>query len=56
MSSKLGFEVSYGGRFDKSSGCNYVGGEVSVHGESYDPDNLSFFELEDICKEYGYKA
>ena len=56
MSSKLVFKVSYGGRFDKSLDCNYVGGEVSVHGQSYDPDNLSFFELKDICKDYRYKA
>jgi hypothetical protein len=48
MSSKLVFGVSYG--------CDYMGGNVCVHGESYDPDNLSFFELEDICKDYGYKA
>ncbi|XP_059431694.1 uncharacterized protein LOC132165226 [Corylus avellana] len=32
-----------------------MGGEVIVHGEGYDPDTLSFFELEDICKDYGYK-
>jgi hypothetical protein len=32
-----------------------VGGEVSVHHESYDLDELSFFVLEDISKEYGYK-
>jgi hypothetical protein len=56
MSLKLVFEVSYGGRFDRSSGCDYMGGNVCVHDESYDPDNLSFFELEDICKDYGYKA
>ncbi|XP_059461906.1 uncharacterized protein LOC132190900 [Corylus avellana] len=56
MSSKLVFEVSYGGRFDRSFGCKYVSGEVTVHSDSYDPDNLSFFEVEDICKDYGYKA
>jgi hypothetical protein len=39
-----------------NSGGDYMGENVCVHGESYDPDNLSFFELEDICKDYGYKA
>jgi hypothetical protein len=56
MSLKLVFKVSYMGQFDRSSGCDYMGGNVCVHSESYDPDNLSFFELEDICKDYGYKA
>ncbi|XP_059455044.1 uncharacterized protein LOC132185264 [Corylus avellana] len=56
MSSKLVFEVSYGGRFDWSSGCEYMGGEVTVHSDSYDLDHLSFLELKDICKSFGYKG
>jgi hypothetical protein len=31
------------------------GGEVVVHTESVDPDELSYFELEAICQPYGYK-
>ncbi|XP_059450972.1 uncharacterized protein LOC132181751 [Corylus avellana] len=52
--SNLVFEVRYGGRFDRQFGWVYVGGEVVVHHESYDPDKLSYFELEDMLKEYGY--
>jgi hypothetical protein len=31
-----------------------VGGEVAIHHKSYDPEKLSYFELEDISKLYGY--
>ncbi|KAB1205801.1 Ubiquitin-conjugating enzyme E2 variant 1A [Morella rubra] len=47
--------VHYGGRFSRNFGCSYVGGDVSVYDEAYDVDCLSFFELEDIVKAYGYK-
>ncbi|XP_062170546.1 uncharacterized protein LOC133876254 [Alnus glutinosa] len=52
---KLVVEVHFGGRFDQSFGCEYTGGEVELHKDSVDLDKLSFFEIEDICKEYGYK-
>ncbi len=52
---KLVVEVHFGGRFDRSFGCEYTGGEVELHKDSVDLDKLSFFEIEDICKEYGYK-
>lgn len=42
---KLVFEVSHG-----VGSSEYVGGEVVVHQESYDPDELSFFVLEDISR------
>jgi hypothetical protein len=32
------------------------GGEVALHTESVDPDELSYFELEAICRPYGYKS
>jgi hypothetical protein len=52
--SRLVFEIHYGGRFNKTIGCEYVGGEVAVHTESVDPDELSYFELEAIYRPYGY--
>jgi hypothetical protein len=52
---KLVVEVHFGGRFDRSFGCEYTGGEVELHEDSVDLDKLSFFEIEDICKEYRYK-
>ncbi|KAB1209378.1 hypothetical protein CJ030_MR6G016519 [Morella rubra] len=56
MSSEfLLFKVHYGGRFCRNFGCSYVGGDVSVYDEPYNPDCFSFFELEDIVKAYGYK-
>jgi len=55
-SSKLVVEVHFGGRFDWSFGCVYSGGEVEVHNINVDLDKLSYFETEDICKEYGYRV
>jgi hypothetical protein len=52
--SRLVFEIHYGGRFNRTIGCEYVGGEVAVHTESVDPDELLYFELEAICRPYGY--
>jgi hypothetical protein len=46
--SRLLFEIHYGGRFNRTVGCEYVGGEVAVHTECVDPDELSYFELEAI--------
>jgi hypothetical protein len=54
-SSELVVEVHYGGRFDRRFGCVYVGGEVEVHHEKVDLDKLSYFEIEGICKKYGYR-
>jgi hypothetical protein len=50
------FEVHYGGRFDKTVECQYMGGEVVVHTESVESDELSHFELEAIYRPYGYKS
>lgn len=49
-------EFHYGGRFDRSFGCEYVGGKVAIHKDIVDPDKLSYFDLEDICKGYGYQS
>ncbi|KAB1228152.1 hypothetical protein CJ030_MR2G000728 [Morella rubra] len=51
----LVFEVHYGGRFSRHFGCSYVNGDVSMYNEPYDSNCLSFFELEDIVKPFGYK-
>lgn len=57
MSSKsILFKVHYEGKFDKSDGCVYVGGKVSIHTDPYDPNCLSFIEIKGIVKEYGYKS
>jgi hypothetical protein len=55
-SSELVVGVHYGGRFDRRFGCVYVGGEVEVHHEKVDLDKLSYFEIEVICKKYGYRS
>jgi hypothetical protein len=54
--SRLVFEVHYGGRFDRTVGCQYMGGDVVVHTESVDPNEFSYFELEAISQPYGYKS
>jgi hypothetical protein len=54
--SRLVFEVHYGGRFDKTVGCQYMGSDMAVHTESVDPYELSYFELEAISRPYGYKS
>lgn len=51
----LVFEVHYGGRFSSHFGCSYVNGDVSMYNEPYDSNCLSFFEMEDIVKPFGYK-
>jgi hypothetical protein len=48
-------EIHYGGGFNKRFGCQYLGYQVAVHKDSVDPDKLSYFEIEGICKEYGYR-
>ncbi|KAB1210012.1 hypothetical protein CJ030_MR6G023561 [Morella rubra] len=50
------FKVHYGGKFNRSDGCTYVGGNVSMHNDPYDSDCLSFIEIEGVVKEYGYKS
>lgn len=55
-SSKFVVEVHFGGRFDRSFDYVYLNGEVEVHKVSVDLDKLSYFEIEDICKEYCYRA
>jgi hypothetical protein len=54
--SRLVFEIHYGGRFNRTIGFKYVGGEVAIHIESVDPDELSYFELEAICRPYEYNS
>lgn len=55
-SSKYVFEVCHGGRFDRHFGCEYVGGDISVHHVSYDPEDMSYAVIEEISEHYGYKA
>jgi hypothetical protein len=54
--SRLVFEIRYGDRFNRTLGCEYVRGDVAVHTKSVDPDELSYFELEAICRPYGYNS
>ena len=54
--SRLVFEIHYGGRFNRTIGCEYVGGEVAVYTESVDLDELSYFELEAIYRPYWYNS
>jgi len=51
---KLVFEINYEGRFDRKYGCIYVGGQVDVHPDNVDPDNVSFVLIEFIVGQYGY--
>jgi len=55
-SPELVFEVHYGDWFDRHFECEYVSGSAIVHHETFDHDKLSFFEIEGILKEYGYKS
>jgi hypothetical protein len=55
-SSKFVGEVYFGGRLDQSFDYVYLTSEVEVHKVSVDLDKLSYFEIEDICKEYCYRA
>uniref|UniRef100_A0A7N2MBF2 Protein DETOXIFICATION n=1 Tax=Quercus lobata TaxID=97700 RepID=A0A7N2MBF2_QUELO len=49
------FEIHHGGRFKNLNGLIYVCGDISIHGEGYDRDCMSFIEVESILKSYGYK-
>jgi hypothetical protein len=51
---KLVFEINYGGRFDRKYRCIYVGGQVDVHPDNVDPDNMPFVLIESIVRQYGY--
>jgi hypothetical protein len=51
---KMVFEINYGGRFDKKYGCIYMGGQVDVHPDNVDLDNMSFVLIEFIVGQYGY--
>jgi len=51
---KLVFEINYGGRFDRKYGCIYVGGQVDVHPNNVDSDNMTFVLIESILGQYGY--
>lgn len=52
---KLQFKVYHGGKFNRQSGCVYVGGDMHVYHEAYEFDCLSYFEIEGVVKKYGYK-
>jgi hypothetical protein len=54
--SRLVFEIRYGGRFNRTLGCEYVSGDVPVYTKSVHPDKLSYFELKGICRPYGYNS
>lgn len=51
---KLVFDINHEGRFDRKCGCIYVGGQVDVHPEHVDPDNMTFVLIESILGQYGY--
>jgi hypothetical protein len=51
---KLVFEINHGGMFDRKCGCIYVGGQVDVHPEHVDLDNMTFVLIESILEQYGY--
>jgi hypothetical protein len=50
------FEVHHGGTFDRQHRVHYVGGLVSNYPDTYDPSQLKFSDIEDICKSYGYRS
>ncbi|KAB1212170.1 hypothetical protein CJ030_MR5G001748 [Morella rubra] len=56
ISAPVSTVVHFGGRFDRQLGCNYIGGDISVYDEIYDPDCLSFIEVETIVKTYNYNV
>jgi len=39
---KLVFEINYEGRFERKCGCIYVGGQMDVHLEHVDLNNMTF--------------
>lgn len=51
---KLKFKVYHGGKFNRQSGCVYVGGDMHVYPDIYDFDCLSYLKIQDIAKKYGY--
>jgi hypothetical protein len=51
---KLVFEINFGGRFDRKFGCIYVGGQMDVHLDEVDLDNMTFFQIESIVELYRY--
>jgi hypothetical protein len=51
---KLVFEINYSNRFDRKCGCIYVGGQVDVHLEHVNQDNMTFVLIESILGQYGY--
>jgi hypothetical protein len=48
------FEVHYKGSFNKENRCAYVGGFVNNHLVNK-VHKMSFRDIEEICKDYGYK-
>jgi hypothetical protein len=48
------FEVHYKGSFNRENRCTYVGGFVHNH-YVHEVHKMSFLDIEEICKEYGYK-
>jgi len=42
---KLLFEINFRGRFDRKFRCIYVGGQMDVHPDEVDPNNMTFFQI-----------
>jgi len=51
---KLVVEINYGGMFDRKYEYIYVGGQVDVHPDNVDPDNVSFILIESIVGQHEY--
>lgn len=50
-------ELHYGDEMNTGFMCTYVRSEVDVYNGTYEPDKISFFEIERIIKKiYGYKS
>jgi hypothetical protein len=48
------FEVHYNGSFNRQNQCTYVGGLVDNHIVTK-VHKMSFLDIEELCKDYGYK-
>jgi hypothetical protein len=49
------FEVHYNKSFNRQNRCTYMGGFVDNH-SVHEIHKMSFFDIEEICKDYGYKS
>ena len=48
------FEGHYKGYFNRQNRCTYVGGFVHNH-SVHDVHKISFLDIDEICKDCGYK-